>query len=110
MKETEFFICVSSVFISGDMLIRFQNVFDAADGDDDPVGTVVEFVTDLINSFVEEIGFEKNLEVVRILRDEYRAGRGPQITLEKSAAHLAIPDVGPVFEERNVFGAHGLLP
>src|SRR5207237_4402452 len=83
----------------------FQNVLNAANGNDNPVGAIVELVTDFVDSFVEEISFEKNLEIVGILRDKHRTGSGLQITLEKGAAHLAIPNVGPTLEKRNVFCA-----
>src|ERR1700730_11002241 len=89
---------------------RFQNVFDAADGDDDPVWAVVELVADFVNGFVEEVGFKKNLEVVRILRNKGRVGGGLQVFLKEDAAHLSIPNVGPVFEKRDVFASHGWLP
>ena len=89
---------------------RFQNVFDAADGDDDPVGAVVELVADFVDGFIKQIGFEKDLEIVGVLRDEARAGGRLQIFLEKDAAHLAIPNVGPALEKRHVFGTHGRLP
>src|SRR6266436_1889245 len=89
---------------------RFQNMFDAADGDDDPVGAVIELVTDFVNGFVEEISLEKDLEVVGILGNKGRVGGGLQIFLEEDATHLSVPDVGPVFEKRRVFGTHGGLP
>src|SRR5438105_2399472 len=110
LKKQNFLICVLSVFICGELLSRFQNVFDAANWNDNPVGAIVELVTDFVDSFVEEIGFEKNLEIVGILRDKHRTGSGLQITLEKGAAHLAIPNVGPTLEKGNVFCAHGGLP
>src|SRR5262249_5148985 len=89
---------------------RFQNVFDATDGDDDPVGAVVELVTDFVDGFIEEVSFEKNLEVLGIGRDEDGVRRCLQIILEKGAAHVAIPEVGPAFEKRHIFGAHPRLP
>src|SRR5215470_5571105 len=94
----QFYLCIS------------QNVFDAADGDDNPVGAIVKLVADLIDGFVEKIGFEKNLEIVRILREKRSARGRLQIFLEKRATHVAIPDVGPAFEERDVLGAHARLP
>jgi hypothetical protein len=45
-------------------LSRFQNVFDAADRDDDPIGPIIQFVADFVDRFIEEISLEKNLKVV----------------------------------------------
>src|SRR5207244_12901927 len=83
-------------FLSG-----FENVLDAANRDNDPIGAVVEFVADLVDGFVEQVRFEHDLEIVGILRDEGRFGGGGEITLQKDAAHLAIPEIGPTFEERH---------
>ena len=85
-------------------------MFDAADWDDYPVWTIVQFVADFVDGFVEKIGFEKNLEVVEILGNERGVSRCIQVVLEELAAHQSIPDVGPTFEKRNIFGAHRRLP
>src|ERR1051325_8118940 len=80
-------------------LRRAENVFDAANRNDDPGRAVVQFVTDFVDGFVEEISFEQDLEIVFIGRNEIGAVSGGEIAVEKDAAHLAIPKVGPTFEE-----------
>src|SRR2546428_7963436 len=84
-------------------------MFDPADGDDNPVGTIVQFVADFIDGFVEQVGLEQDLEVFLILRDEDRAGGCFQITLQEDAAHLAIPEIGPALEKWYIFASHGRL-
>src|SRR3989442_15624934 len=86
-------------------LRRAQNMLDAADGNDDPVGAVVKFVADFVDGFVGEISFEHDLEVVGSLRDEYGAGSGAQITVQKNATDVAGTEDGPALRERHVFPA-----
>ena len=49
-------------------------MLDAADRDDNPRGAVVELVADFVNGFVEQVGFEHDLKVVGVFRDEDRVG------------------------------------
>src|SRR6266550_8713126 len=79
--------------ICGSFSCRFQNVFDASDRDDDPAGTIIQFVADFIHGFVEQIGFEHDLKVFAVFRDENRASSPVQIALQKDAAYLAVPEV-----------------
>src|ERR1043165_1440284 len=80
-------------------LRRAENVFDAADRNDDPGRAIVQFVADFVNGFVEEISLKQDLEVVFIGWNEIGAVRGGEIAVEKDAAHLAVPKIGPAFEE-----------
>ena len=50
------------------------------------------------------------MEILAVLRDENGAGGCLQITLQKNAAGLAIPKIGPALKKRNVFDAHVGLP
>src|SRR5581483_2318205 len=85
-------------------------MFDAADGDDHPIGAIVELVADFIHRFVEKISFEQNLEVLELFGHESRTGSRLEIILEKEAAHQTIPNVRPAFEKWNIFRAHRRLP
>src|SRR5438552_16456810 len=67
-----------------------QNVFDTANGDDDPAGTMVQFVADFVNGFIEQVGFEHDLKIVAVFRDENRAGGGLQIALQKDADRKSV--------------------
>ena len=40
---------------------RFQNVFDATDGNNGPTRPIVELVADFVNGFIEQIGFDHDL-------------------------------------------------
>src|SRR6186997_3461783 len=80
---------------------RLKNMFDAANGNHHPIGSIVKLVADLVNSLIEEISFEEDLKVVRLLRHKDRAGGGLQITVQKHATHLAVPHVSPTFEKRH---------
>src|SRR5216110_2083600 len=71
---------------------------------------MVELIADFVNGFVEQIGFEHDLKVVAIFRNENRAIGRVQIALQKHAAHLAIPQIGPALQKRHVFLAHSWLP
>src|SRR5436305_3067244 len=92
-------------------LLRYsQNMLDAADRDDNPRGAVVELVADFVNGFVEQVGFEHDLKVFAVFRNENRVTGRVQIALQKDAAHLAVPQIGPTLQERPAFLTHGWLP
>ena len=48
----------------------FQNLRDAAQRDEDPVGAVVEFVGDFVDRFFEQVNIEQHLQRRGIFRDE----------------------------------------
>src|SRR5436190_15641502 len=89
---------------------RLQNVFDPTNMDYHPAGPIVKFVTNFIDSFVEQIGFDHDLKIFAVLRDEDGAARRLQVTLKKDAANVAIPEIGPPLQEWDIFFAHGRLP
>ena len=97
-------------FFSRLVLTRFQNVFDPANRNDDPIGPVVEFVANFVDGFIEQISLQEYLQVVGILRNEDGAGGRLQIALQENRALLTIPKSGPTFQKWHVFGAHGRLP
>ena len=71
---------------------------------------MVQLVTDFVNRFVEQVRLEHHLQIAFVLRNEDGTGCCVQITLQEDAAHLPIPEIGPMFEEGNILPAHGRLP
>ena len=55
----------------------FQDVFDSANRNDDPIRPIVQFVADFVDRFVEQIGFEAVLQIGFAARDEKGARWSP---------------------------------
>src|SRR2546423_12060111 len=92
----ENFSCVSSVCICGSKNLRdLQNVLDPANWNEHPVGTVIQFVSDFVHSFIEQIGFQHDLKILAVVRHENCPRGCLKVTLQKHAAGLAIPEISP---------------
>ena len=85
-------------------------MLDPADRNHDPIGPMVQFVADFVDRFVEQIRLQQNRQIAFLLRKKTRARGRSQIALEKRRAHLPIPKIGPVFQERHIFRPHRRLP
>jgi len=85
-------------------------VFDAADRNDDPGRPIVQLVPNFINGFIEQVGFDHDLKVLAVFRDEDGVACCLQVALQKEAAHVTIPEIGPPFQKWHILFAHGRLP
>src|ERR1700736_940725 len=85
----------------------FEDMFDSSNRNHDPIRAIIELVADLIHGLIQQICLEQDLEVVGFLWHEDGPGRGFQIALQKYATHLAVPNVGPALQKRDIFRPHG---
>src|SRR5205823_2088954 len=89
---------------------KIEDVLNSAHRDHHPIRPVIQFVANFVDRLVEQISFEQGREIAPRLRHETGVDRRLEIALEKSRAHLSIPEIGPALEERHVLAPHRGLP
>src|SRR5690606_24326816 len=79
-------------------LVIFMPIYDrlnTSDGDQHPIGTVVQFVIEFVNCFLQDVCLHQHPQISFVLGNETSAFYVVEIALEIKSAHMVIPEICP---------------
>ena len=80
-----------------------QNMFYALDGNEKPIGTVVQLIASFVDRSFQEEGLKQDFQFLPFFRHEGRASCRIQVRAKKNPAHGMEEQLRPWLQQGNIF-------